>query len=111
MMKEMGYNLHHDESLNFEKGRRIPLQPFVSKEKPTNYYDLTRRVLGHITPSTQLESKSDEFLPSHSLDSSNWESDVSVLVVFKTFFANMMSISQVEKDEDIKPFDTDSWAK
>jgi len=39
MIKEIGYDLHHGEGLNFEKGRRIPLQPFILKVKPANYYD------------------------------------------------------------------------
>jgi len=32
-------------------------------------------------------------------------------VVFKKLFANMTSISQTEKDKDIKLFDADSWAQ
>ena len=43
MMKEMGYDLRGSEGLNFGKGQRIPLQPFIPKEKPTNYYDQTRK--------------------------------------------------------------------
>jgi len=75
-MKKMGYNLLRGEGLNFEKGRRILLQPFVLKENPANYYDQTRRGLGYVTPSTRSESE--ESLSSHSLDSSDWESDVSL---------------------------------
>jgi len=77
----------------------------VPKEKSTNYYDQIRRGLGHVTPSTHSESEFDEFLRSHSSDSSDWESDVGA--VFKTLFTNMTSISQVEQNEDIEPFDTD----
>ena len=32
-------------------------------------------------------------------------------IVFKKFFANVISISQAEKDEDIESFDTDTWTK
>jgi len=32
-------------------------------------------------------------------------------VVFKKFFANRTFISQAEQDEDIVPFDADSWAQ
>jgi len=48
-------------------------------------------------------------MSSHSSDSSDWESDVSMGVAFKELFANMSSISQVEPEEDIEPFDTDPW--
>jgi len=33
MMKIIGYNLNRDDGLNFGKGRRIPLQPFVPEGK------------------------------------------------------------------------------
>ena len=78
MMKEMGYDLHRGEGLNFGKGQCIPLQPFVPKGKPVNYYDQSCRGLGYITQSIQSDSEYDKSLPSHSSDSSNWESDVSV---------------------------------
>ena len=42
---KMGYDLCRGESLNFGKGRRISLQPFIPKEKPPNYYNQTRRGL------------------------------------------------------------------
>ena len=110
-MKEMGYNLRRGEGLNFRKGRWIPLQPFILKKKSVNYYDQTRRGLGYITPSVQSDSESEKSLPSHSLDSSNWESDVSVGVAFKKLFVNMASTNQVEPEEDIELFDTDPWAQ
>ena len=87
------------------------MQPFISEEKPANYYDRTRRGLGYVTPPSQSESKSDDSLPSSSSDSSNWDSDISVGVVFKQLFANMTSISQAEQDEDIESLDTDPWAQ
>ena len=58
MMKETRYDLRRGEGLNFENRRRIPVQPFVPKGKPTNYYDQACRGLGYVTPSTQSESKS-----------------------------------------------------
>jgi len=97
MMKEMGYDLHHGENLNFRKGRRIPLQPFVPKEKPANYDDQTRRGLGYFTPSVQSNLKFEKSLPSHSSDSSDWESNISVGVAFKKLFPNITSTSQVEE--------------
>jgi len=72
--------------LNFGKRRRIPLQPSLPKGKSTNYYDQTRKGLGYVTPSTQSESETKESRPSHFSDSSSWESDVSVGVIFKNLF-------------------------
>jgi len=111
MMKEMGYDLRHCEGLNFGRGRRIPLQPFVLKEKLANYYDRTRRGLGYTTPSVQSDLESEKSLPSHSSYSSGCESDVSVGVAFKKLFVNMASTSQMKLEEDIEPFDTDPWAQ
>ena len=39
MMKRMRYNLSRGEGLNFEKGRRVPLQPFILKRKVANNYN------------------------------------------------------------------------
>ena len=108
MLKEMGYDLRCSEELNFVKGRHIPLQLFVPKEKPANYCDQTRRGLGYTTPSVQSDSESEKSLPSHSSDSLNWESDVCVGVAC---FVNMTLTNQVEPEEDIEPFDTDLWAQ
>jgi len=107
MMKEMGYDLHRSEGLNFGKGRCIPLQPFVLKGKLANYYDQTRRGWGYITPFAQSDSEFEKPLLSHSSDSSGWESDVSVGVTFKKLFITIASTSQVKSEEDIEPFDTD----
>ena len=40
----------------------------------------------------------------------DWK-DVSVGIAFRKLFANMTSTSQVEREEDIEPFDTDPWAQ
>ena len=56
----MGYNLRRGEGLNFEKGRHIPLQPFVPEGKSANYYDQTRRGLGYITLSVQSDLESEK---------------------------------------------------
>ena len=53
IMERMGYNLRQGDDLNFGKGHRIPLQPFVPKGKPQNYYDRTCRRLGYVTPPEQ----------------------------------------------------------
>jgi len=111
MMNKMGYDLRCDEGLNFRKGRHIPLQLFVPKGKPANCYDQTRRGLRYVTPSIQSDSESEKSPPSHSSDSSDWESDISVGVAFKKNFTNMASTNQVEREEDIEPFDTDPWAQ
>ena len=71
MIKRMGNNLNLGDGLNFGKGLRIPLQPFVLEGKPLNYYNRTRRGLGYVTPPSQLESESDESLPSQSSNLSN----------------------------------------
>jgi len=64
MMKKMEYSLNCIDDLNFDKGRRIPLLPFVTEGKSSNYYDRTHRGLGYITPPPQLEPESDGLLPS-----------------------------------------------
>ena len=110
-MKETGYDLCCGEGLNFENGRCIPLQSFVPKEKPANYYDQTHRGLGYTTPSIQFDLESEKPLPSHSLDSSDWESNVNVGDAFKKLVVNMRSTIQVESEVDIEPFDTDPWAQ
>ena len=40
-----------------------------------------------------------------------WESDVSVGVLFKNFFVNMTSINQLEHEETIETFDAEPWAQ
>ena len=107
----MEYDFRRSESLNFGKGRCIPLQPSVLKGKPANYYDQTRRGLGYTTPSIRFDSESKKYLPSHFSDSSEWEFDISVRVAFKKFFVNITTTSQVEPEDDIEPFDTDPWAQ
>jgi len=84
MMKEMG---RRGEGVNFGRGRRIPLQTFVLKGKPINYYNQTRRGLRYTTPSVQLDLEFEKPLPSHSSYSSGWESNVSMRVAFKKLFA------------------------
>ena len=49
MMKEMRYELRQGEGLNFGRGRRIPLQPFIPKGKPANYNDQNRRGWGTLS--------------------------------------------------------------
>jgi len=78
MMRRMGYDLQRGNGLNFEKGRCGLLRTFISKGKPADYYDKTRRGWGYITPPAQFQSEGDEPLPSHSSNSFEWESDVSV---------------------------------
>jgi len=54
-MKEVGYDLSYGEGLNLGKGQRIPLQPFIPKGKPANYYSQTHRGLGYVTPPIQFD--------------------------------------------------------
>jgi len=110
-MKEMGYDVRRGKGLNFGKGQCIPLHPFVPKGKPANYYDQTRRGLGYTTLSVQSDSEYEKSLPSHSSDSSDRSSDVSVGIAFKKLFVNRTSNSQMEPEEDTEPFDTDPWAR
>ena len=100
MMRRMGYNLQRGNGLNFRRGRRGLLWTFVPKGKPVDYYDKTCRGLGYITP--PIQSQSETALPSHSSSSSEWESDVSVRVVFKNLFVNVTSINQLEQEEVLK---------
>jgi len=105
------YSFNHGDGLNFDKGRRIPLQPFLPEGKSTNYYDRMHRGLGYITLPPPSESEFDKSLPSQLSDLSNWDSDISVGVVFKKLFVNMTSISQAKQDEDIEPFNADPSAQ
>ena len=111
----MRYDLSRGEGLNFGKGRCIPLQPFVSKGKPANYYDQTRRGLGYVTPPTTFDSEveSDYSPLLHSSESSNWDSDVTVIAVFKDHSLNMTSICRRKECQDTKvePFNSDPWAQ
>ena len=83
MMRRIEYNLRCGDCLNFRKGQRIPLQPFLSKEKPAKYYDQTYRELGYVTPPNKSESEINKSPLSYSSSSSNWESYVSVGVTLK----------------------------
>ena len=97
-MRKIGYNLKHGEGLNFKKGRHSLLRNFVPKGKPANYYDNTRRGLGYVTPTSlaTVQLKDDEPIPSHSVSSSEWDSDVSVGGMFENLTVNMTSSSQLE---------------
>ena len=113
MMRKMGYNLQHGKCLNFEKGRRDFLRNFMPKRKPANYYDKTHRGLGYVTPPTPtpFESEDNESILSHSVSSSEWESDVSTWMLFKNLSVNMTSINQLEHDKAIETFDAEPWAQ
>ena len=101
MMRKMGYSLQRENGLNFRKGRRDFLRNFVLKGKPTNYYDNTRRELGYVipTPPTTVRPKDNKQIPSRSASSSEWDSDVSVGMLFKELTVNMTSSSQLEPAE------------
>jgi len=47
----------------------------------------------------------------HSSTSSEWESDVSIGVLFKNLFVNMTSINQLEHEEAVETFDAEPWAQ
>ena len=111
MIREMGYNLQYGKGLNFKKGRHGLLWTFMPKGKPANYYDKTHRGLGYVTPPSPVSFKEDKSFPSYSSTSSEWESDVSVGVLFKDLFVNMTSIDQLEYEEAIEMFDAEPWAK
>jgi len=110
MMRKIGYNLQHGKGLNFKKGRRGFLRNFVPTEKPTNYYDNTRRELGYVTPTppATFQTKDDKPIPSHSASSSEWDSDVSVGTMFENLTVNMTSSSQLEPAEAT---DEEPWAQ
>ena len=110
MMKRMGYSLKCGDGLNFSKGRRVPLQPFVPEGKPPNYYDRGCRGLGYVTPPLQSETESDKSPPSQSSDSSSWDSNCSMGGNLQKATCQHDIYSQTEQDEDIEPFDADSWA-
>jgi len=81
-----GVPLNRGDGLNFDKVWRIPFQPFALGGKPRNYYDRTRKGLGYVTLLLQSEPESNGSLPSQSLNSSSWDFDYSVGVVFKKLF-------------------------
>jgi len=96
--------------LNFGKGRRGLLRNFVPKGKPANYYDKTHKGLGYVTPPTLLQFEDNESIPSHSATSSEWESNVSIGMLFKNLSINMTLIDQLEHEEAIEKFDAQPWA-
>ena len=49
MMENMGYDLTSGPGLNFDRGRRTLLGPFVPKGKALDYYHRTRRRLGYVS--------------------------------------------------------------
>jgi len=113
MIRKMGYNLQRENGLNLRKGRRSFLRNFVPKGKPTNYYDKTHRGLGYVTlpPPTLFQSEYNESIPSRSVSSSEWESNVSIGMLFRNPSFNMALIGQLEHEEAIKTFDTELWAQ
>ena len=112
-MRKMGYSLQRGSGLNFGKGRRDFLCNFVPKGKPAYFYDKTRRGLGYVTPPppTSFQFKDNKPIPSRSASSSEWESDVSVGMLFKNLSVNMISVSQLEPGEAIEIFDIEPWAQ
>ena len=56
----------------------------------------------------QVQFKDDEPIPSHSTSSSEWDSDVSVRMMFENLIVNMTSSSQLEPAETI---DEEPWAQ
>ena len=86
------------------------MRDFVPKGKPANYYDSTRRGLGYVTPtsSATVQAKDHEPIPSHSASSSEWDSDVSVGMMFENLTVNMTSSSQLEPAETT---DEEPWAQ
>jgi len=104
----MGYSLQRGNDLNFRKGRRDFLRNFVPKGKPANYYNQTRRGLGYVTPSpfTSVRPKDNKLIPSRSVSSFEWDSDVSVGTMFENLTVNMTSSSQLEPAEatDVEPW-------
>jgi len=83
----------------------------VPKGKPVNYYDKTHRGLGYVTPPTLFQSEDNESIPSCSASSSEWESDVSIGMLFKSPSINMTSINRLEHEEAIETFDAEPWAQ
>lgn len=58
MMKRLGYNFKSKHELNFGKGMRMISLAKVSKRKPIDYYQKTKRGLEYVTP-VPPESKSE----------------------------------------------------
>ena len=52
-------------------------------------------------------------MPSHSSDSSEWDSDVSIRDLFTDLSINMILVSHLEEDhpENVYPLKTDPWAQ
>ena len=106
----MGYNLQHGKGLNFRKGKHAFLRNSVPRGKLANYYDNTRRGLGYVTPTlpTTVRPKDKKPIPSRSVSSSEWDSDVSVGTLFKELTVNMTSSTQLEP---AKATDEEQWAQ
>ena len=110
MTRKIGYSLQRGSGLNFRKGWCDFLCNFVLKGKPAKYYDKTRSGLGYVTPSpsTSFRSEDNKPIPSCSASSSEWESDISVGMIFKNLSINMTSSNQLEPGGAI---DVEPWAQ
>jgi hypothetical protein len=104
-MERMGYDTHKGEGLNFNRGRRTPLQPF----EPRGFRK--RRGVGYVTPPLQGESEDDISPKSQSSGSTAWESNVSIGNIFRDLSVNMTLLSHLEDDGKLEPFDCDPWAQ
>lgn len=105
MMDNMGYDLKKKPSLNLGKGVRTLLSPFVPKGKDDGYYYGNRRKLGYVTL-IQSDSDSDELV--YSSSTLSWESDVSMVAIFKSFYAKMVSIRHSEDKEELELIQSDN---
>ncbi|XP_020272188.1 uncharacterized protein LOC109847370 [Asparagus officinalis] len=79
IMQKIGYYFSNAGGLNFGKGQRTPLAPFVPKGKPDNYYDKTRKGLGYVSPPLVQCFEASEESDGYSISSSSelifWDSD------------------------------------
>lgn len=92
MMHRMDYNLRTKVVVNFGKGSCVPLKLRVRRNKDIDYYHIIGRELGYGTTPKQSEEEFFFFIRyDQSLDTSSWESDVSIGDAFQKVLSIIMT--------------------
>jgi len=119
MMERMGYILTKGSGLNFGKGKRALLRPFIQKGKDPDYYHKTQRGLSYVSMlvSLDFESKEEVYHDSSSATSS-WDSDVNIGGIFESLSVKIVSANYLKDDEEntieseeLMQLDSDPWIK
>ena len=107
-MERWGYRFEDKEGLNYGKGRKAPLEAFISR----GWKD--HRGLGYSSMPDQSDVDSNPLARyDHSSDISSFNSDVSVGTLFEPISVNMASTQPEPDDDEIELIDTknDPWIR